>query len=177
MTRDRSWHGDCIARPMRHLGLAILAVIGACVTLAAAPGQPLIIYNPSNSVPAGFYVRAGGAPERGDFVTVAAADVAPTYAALRDYTDPTDSFLKRIAAVGGQRVCAQGSDVTIDGALTVARAQHDDAGRLLPAWEGCRTLAAGEVFLLGDTEDSFDGCYWGPISTTLIAGAWRPLSD
>jgi type IV secretory pathway protease TraF len=162
---------------MRRLGLAILAVIGACAALAVSRGQPLLIYNPSNSVPAGFYVRASGEPERGDFVTVLAADVAPAYAALRDYTDPSDRFLKRIAATAGQRVCADGGTVTIDGAALVARAEYDNQGRSLPGWEGCRTLADGEVFLLGDTEDSFDGRYWGPTSTALIAGAWRPLSD
>lgn len=162
---------------MRILGPGVLVVIGACATLAAAQGQPLLIYNPSNSVPAGFYVRASREPERGHFVTVAAFAVAPAYAAARDYADPTDHFLKRIAATAGQRVCAEGNTVTIDGATVVARLQHDSAGRALPGWDGCRTLADGEVFLLGDTEDSFDGRYWGPTSTTLIAGVWRPLSD
>ena len=162
---------------MRLVGLAILVAIGACATLAAAQGQPLLVYNPSNSVPAGFYLHVDREPERGDFVTVLAADVAPAYAALRDYVDPTDSFLKRIAAVGGQRVCAEGSTVTIDAAITVARAQRDSEGRPLPLWNGCRILAAGEVFLLGDTEDSFDGRYWGPTSADMVAGVWRPLSD
>ncbi len=149
----------------------------ACAALVAAQGQPLLIYNPSNSVPAGFYFRVDREPARGDFVTVAAADVAPAYAGLRNYADPTDRFLKRIAAVAGQYVCAEARTITIDGATTVARAQHDNEGRLLPSWDGCRTIAAGEVFLLGDSEDSFDGRYWGPTSTELIGGVWRPLSD
>lgn len=162
---------------MRILGLGILVVVGACATLAAARGRPLLIYNPSNSVPAGFYVRVDREPERGDFVTVLAANVAPAYAALRDYTDPSDRFLKRIAAVGGQRVCAEGDTVAIDGAATVVRARYDSVGRSLPSWDGCRLLTTSEVFLLGDTADSFDGRYWGLTSTELIAGVWSPLSD
>ncbi|MDX2274308.1 MAG: S26 family signal peptidase [Hyphomonadaceae bacterium] len=162
---------------MKILGLGIPLLISASAAIVAAQGQPLLIYNPSNSVPAGFYVHVDRGLERGDFVTVMAADVAPAYAALRDYTDPSDRFLKRIAAVGGQRVCAEGGTVSIDGAVTVVRAQYDSVGRSLPSWEGCRMLAAGEVFLLGDTADSFDGRYWGPTSTELIAEVWRPLSD
>ena len=34
---------------------------------------------------------------------------------------------------------------------------------------------ADEVFLLGDTADSFDSRYWGPVRLTAIDGVWRPL--
>lgn len=40
-------------------------------------------------------------------------------------------------------------------------------------WRGCRVLAEGEVLLLGDTADSFDGRYWGPVRVELIEGVWR----
>lgn len=162
---------------MKSFWLALPLASGACAAAIAMHAEPVLIYNPSNSVPSGFYLRANDEPGHGDFVTVAAADVAPAYAGLRDYADPTDKFLKRIAAVAGHHVCAEANTITIDGVTTVARAQHDNEGRLLPSWDGCHTLAAGEVFLLGDTEDSFDGRYWGPISTELIGGVWRPLSN
>lgn len=42
-------------------------------------------------------------------------------------------------------------------------------------WRGCRVLAEGEVLLLGDTADSFDGRYWGPVRVDLIEGVWRKL--
>ncbi|MBY0565718.1 MAG: S26 family signal peptidase [Hyphomonadaceae bacterium] len=48
------------------------------------------------------------------------------------------------------------------------------SGVTLPTWTGCRTLR-DEVFLLGDTPDSFDGRYWGPTSVELIEGAWRAI--
>ena len=155
------------------LALALFALVGA--TIAAANLQPILIYNPSESVPPGFYRRVGVAPRTGAFVTVRAVDVAPEYATARNYADPTDRFLKRIAAMQGQTVCAAGGMVTIDGAHVVGRAQHDLVGRALPTWRGCRVLTGGEVFLLGDTDDSFDGRYWGPTSISHIEGVWTRL--
>ena len=49
-------------------------------------------------------------------------------------------------------------------------------GRALPTWEGCVDLQSGEVLLLGDAPDSFDGRYWGVTPATQIEGVWRPLA-
>ena len=49
-------------------------------------------------------------------------------------------------------------------------------GRALPSWSGCATLSGDQILLQGDTADSFDGRYWGPISRRLIEGVWRPLA-
>lgn len=135
-----------------------------------------IVYNASTSIPPGFYVRDDGAPLRGAIVTVRAVDVAPDYARLRDFTDLGDRFIKRVAAVDGDVICADGSVVTVNGVSAAERAAHDSAGRALPSWTGCRTLQ-GEVFLLGDTPDSFDGRYWGPTPVTRVEATWRPLSQ
>jgi type IV secretory pathway protease TraF len=147
----------------------------AGLALACAGGaQPLVLYNGSPSVPVGFYVRTFGAPRLGDFVTVRAAAVAPVYAGLRGFADDSDRFIKRIAAGEGARVCADGARVTI-GREAVRRLVRDSAERRLPAWTGCRTLRTGEVFLLGDTDDSFDSRYFGAVSLELIDGVWRPI--
>lgn len=38
-------------------------------------------------------------------------------------------------------------------------------------WQGCRRIGEDEVFLMnGAVPDSFDGRYFGPISTTAIIG-------
>lgn len=62
-------------------------------------------------------------------------------------------------------------------AVRVVRVVDDDdqAHQRIAGWRGCRTLADGEVLLLGDTPDSFDGRYWGPVSVDLIEGVWRKL--
>lgn len=156
-----------------HLAGLVLALT-ATIAIAAIRlrVEPLLIYNPSPSVPQGFYLRLARAPQAGDFVTIASAEVAADYAALRGLADPTDRFIKRIAAASGQTVCAEGDSVSIDGRLVAVRNSHDSEGRLLPTWSGCRTLEADEVFLLGDTPDSFDGRYWGPTRLQSISGVW-----
>lgn len=157
----------------RVLALSLLLV--ACAALITAHAQPVVIFNPSQSVPSGFYLRSGELPRRGDFVTVPAAEVAPEYAALRGYADRSDRFLKRIAATEGQLVCAEEEVISIDGAEVATRIEHDGEGRTLPRWDGCRRLGVGELFLLGDTDDSFDGRYWGPVTIDQIEGVWTPI--
>jgi conjugative transfer signal peptidase TraF len=157
----------------RVLALSLLVV--ACAALVTAHAQPVVIYNPSQSVPSGFYLRSGEPPRRGAFVTVTAVEVAPEYASLRGYADRSDRFLKRIAAIEGQLVCAEGETISIDGAEVATRTERDAEGRTLQSWDGCRRLGAGELFLLGDTDDSFDGRYWGPVAIDLIEGVWTPI--
>lgn len=156
-----------------HIWLVVLGGVVAIVLLTLRLPD-IILYNSSSSVPAGFYVRTQEPPLLGSFVTVRARDVAPDYALTRDFTDAGDRFIKRVAAMPGAEVCAEGSVITIDGIVRAERAEMDRAGRPLPTWSGCRTLR-DEVFLLGDTPDSFDGRYWGPVPIRLIEGVWRPL--
>lgn len=155
----------------------IFAAVFACAALAFASATRLdvLLFNPSNSVPSGLYVRHDEPIARGAFVTVRALDVAPSYATARGFADPGDRVLKRVAAEAGDRVCAMGARLTINGVPAATRQSHDNAGRKLPRWSGCRSLAEEEVFLLGDTDDSFDGRYWGPTPRRHIEGVWRPL--
>jgi type IV secretory pathway protease TraF len=106
------------------------------------------------------------------FVTVRARDVAPIESAAHQYEDEGDRFIKRLAAVAGQHVCSDGRMLSVDG-VEVAMVQNR-AG-VPQGWVGCRTLAPSEILLLGDSADSFDGRYWGPIRDDLIEGVWRPL--
>jgi type IV secretory pathway protease TraF len=154
----------------RHLLFVVL--IG--IALASVSVRDIVLYNPSQSLPAGFYLRLGQGPERGAIVTVRARDVAPDYAELRTFTDDGDRFLKRIAAAEGDVVCATGDQIIAAG-RTLSRLSHDRYGSVLPHWEGCQRLGPGEVFLLGDTPDSFDGRYWGPTPIDQIEGVWRRL--
>ncbi len=154
----------------------------ACTLLAAAACaasftriKDVLLYNPSPSVPVGFYWRTDDPPELGDYVTVRAADVASRYAALRDFRDADDRFIKRVAARGGTRVCASATLVHIGADITLTRRLADSANRPLPSWSGCRVLAADEIFLVGDTGDSFDSRYWGPVRIKDVEGVWRRL--
>lgn len=52
---------------------------------------------------------------------------------------------------------------------------RDRRGASLPAWRGCRTLAADELLLLGDTATSFDGRYFGPVRRAEVEGIYREV--
>lgn len=152
------------------------AAAGAALIAFALPAaNDRLLYNHTPSVPVGFYVRTDAPVASGAFVTIRAADVAPATAHARDFEGRRDRFIKRIAAVAGDRVCAEGDVLTINDGPPMSRRTHDSAGAELPRWNGCRALEANEVLLLGDAERSFDGRYWGPVDRGLIEGVWRPL--
>lgn len=68
--------------------------------------------------------------------------------------------MKRIAALPGQTVCRIGRNVSVDTIAMGEALARDRRGRELPVWQGCRTLGAGEIFLMNwDVQDSLDGRY------------------
>jgi conjugative transfer signal peptidase TraF len=160
----------------RSLLMVVIAGAGAIALLAAAElsRRDVVLFNATPSVPTGFYVRSDAPVREGVFVTVRAADVARDYAAMRHFADIGDRFIKRVAARAGVRVCGNGASVQV-GAQTLTRATHDSAGRALPTWEGCHVLHAGEMFLMGETPDSFDSRYFGIVSEDAIEGVWKRL--
>jgi len=164
---------------MRHVRRSEFILSAALVTLAVAwivfPARDQLLYNHTPSVPVGLYLRSNGAIERGAFVTVRAVDVAPDQAALRNYDGPRNRFIKRVSASAGDEVCAEGDTLIINGQPRARRLSADRTGRTLPWWNECRVLSSEEILLLGDTEDSFDGRYWGPIDRSLVEGVWRRL--
>jgi len=161
-TQTRTWLG---------IGAAAIALLG----VTSVNARDWLIYNHTPSVPTGWYVRSAGEIVPGALVTVRAQDVAPDYAEARNFTDAGDRFIKRIAANDGDSVCADGDAIRINDRTVAHRAAHDSQGRALPHWSGCRTLGTGEVFLMGDTPDSFDSRYFGPVSVADIEGVWRKL--
>lgn len=162
----------CVARIILVTGSLFGALMLGSLTIQI---RDLVLYNQSNSVPPGFYMRVDNPVELGRFATVRARDVSPSYTTLRSFDDRDDRFIKRIVAGRGQVVCASGADIWIDGLLVAHRLEHDAQGRALPRWEGCRTLQ-DEFMLMGDTPDSFDGRYWGPVTAERIEGVWRPTN-
>lgn len=159
----------------RILLLTGVAAAAAAIAFALPAARDRLLYNHTRSVPVGLYLRTEAPITRGAFVTVRAWDVAPDAARLRGFDGPRDRFIKRVAAVAGDEVCAQGDHLAINGGDPIPRRAHDSAGLALPRWTGCRTLKAHEVLLMGETEQSFDGRYWGPINRNLIEGVWRQL--
>lgn len=156
-----------------------LAAALACAALAA-PGlmdaAPRLVWNPSASAPVGLWrVAPGATPGRGDMALAWTPDPYRRLAAERRYLPGNVPLLKRVAAVEGDRVCGIGEALFINGRLAARRRDADAHGRPLPRWTDCRTLGTGEVLLLMDAPDSFDGRYFGPVEATAIIGRATPL--
>jgi type IV secretory pathway protease TraF len=85
-------------------------------------------------------------------------------------------LIKRVLALPGQLICRQELKITVDGIEMDSARERDRRGRLLPAWQGCRALHEGEVFLMNwDEPASLDSRYFGPLPLTAIVGRAMPL--
>jgi len=166
--------------PLRsRLVLALLSTCGVAALAWAsfAPPAARLVYNPSDSVPVGWY-RIGPAqspPVGGIVLTRLPADVA-ALAAQRGYLPSQVPLLKRVGAIAPQHVCIVAGVVRIDGVPVAAVLPADRRGRPLHAWAQCRPLAEGELFLLSTTNPaSFDSRYFGPIRASAVIGVAQPI--
>ena len=136
-----------------------------------------IIYNLSDSVPPGWYRI--GPPESLDVGSIVLARLPPDAAALaaqRGYLPEHIPLLKRIGAMSPQQVCIEKRIVRIDGIPVAGVHATDGRGRPLSAWQQCRRLHDGELFLLSTTNPaSFDSRYFGPVSVSVVIGSAQPL--
>jgi conjugative transfer signal peptidase TraF len=157
------------------LSVSAFAIVG--LFAAAVPHQPLLIWNASASAPIGLYsVSAAKVIARGDLVLALPPAGAQRLAAERGYLPLGVPLVKYVAALQGDRVCAVGLQISINDTEAAIRLLRDSAGRPLPLWYGCRTLAQGDVFLLNHhVLHSFDGRYFGVIPRSNIIGKLKAL--
>jgi conjugative transfer signal peptidase TraF len=162
------------------MGVGLAALVAPAVMPMSAHGRVWVVYNPTDSVPRGWY-RVGRIDNAtslhvGSIVLARLpADVA-TFAGQRGYLPSGVPILKRIGAVAPQSVCVHQQVVRVDGAAVATVRTHDGAHRPLEAWPQCRTLGNDELFLLSDTNPaSFDSRYFGPIAASAVLGIALPL--
>jgi type IV secretory pathway protease TraF len=92
-------------------------------------------------------------------------------AAARHYLPANVPVVKRVAAAAGDRVCANGVRIRVNGRVAAVRRRADLSGRPLPRWTRCAKLGARQVLLLGTAgPDSFDGRYFGLTEQAAIVG-------
>ena len=137
----------------------VLAALSACGLAALAWAsfglpKPRLIYNPSDSVPVGWYRvdpssnRTDSLPRPlsvGSIVLVPLPAEAATLAAQRGYLPTRVPLLKRVGAIAPQEVCIAGSSVRIDGVPSAAVLRADRLGRPLPSWRQCRASSRRTV--------------------------------
>lgn len=167
------------SRLRARLVLTALSACGLAALAWAAFVQPSarIVYNPSDSVPVGWYrIEPVHSLHVGSIVlTTLPADTA-ALAAQRGYLPSHVPLLKRVGAIAPQYVCIVNGIVRIDGVPVAAVLRADRWGRSLPSWPQCRQLAQGELFLLSATNPaSFDSRYFGPVSASAVIGVARPI--
>src|SRR6185312_602905 len=169
----------CVVVALAAAGVA--ALTGACIVTPL----PRLVYNPSGSVPIGWYRvdplehRADLLPPSlpvGSIILVPLPAEAATLAARRGYLPLNVPLLKPVGAVAPQKVCVTDGIVRIDGLPVAAALRADRLGRPLSFWRQCRRLRPGELFLLStDNPASFDSRYFGPVKTSAVIGLAHPL--
>ena len=157
--------------------LAVVAGAGAITLTAFWRPTPLLVWNASASVPVGLYaVRSPGRLAVDELVVVRPPEPLAELLADGRYLPHGVPLIKHVGALPGQTVCRRGAVVSVDGTVRAEARARDHAGRLLPAWSGCRSIGQGEVFLLNARETaSLDGRYFGPLPSTVIVGRAVPL--
>jgi len=166
LRRVRGWRRFAVAAA----GIALIAVT------IAIPPLPRLVWNASASAPLGLYaVTPGASLARGDMVVAWAPPGPRALAAGRHYLPVNVPLVKRVRAVAGDRVCAIGRSILVNGWRVAVRRTRDAAGRAMPWWHGCVTLRNGALFLLMDAPASFDGRYFGPIRGADAIGKATPL--
>jgi conjugative transfer signal peptidase TraF len=152
------------------------AVLSGSISALFHPA-PKLLWNASASVPIGLYaVHHVGALYVGELLVVTPPEPLASFLDQRRYLPKSVPLVKRVAALPGQTVCRTDQAIIVDGFAIGAALGRDHLGRLLPVWQGCRLIAAGEVFLMNlQSRDSLDGRYFGPLPTTTIVGRADPL--
>lgn len=96
-------------------------------------------------------------------------------AAQRRYLPINVPLVKRVAAYGGDKVCARAKQIFINEHPVARRRSTDEKGRPMPVWNGCVRLRAPQLFLLNDNPASFDGRYFGVTDGKDVIGKARLL--
>ena len=160
----------------RTLAVTALAVVG--IAAASAVDWPLrLIWNATASAPIGFYtVEPADALDVPELVAVMPPEPLAAFMAERGYIAGGIPLLKRVVGLSGQRVCRNGSTVTVDGIEMGEALERDSLGRDLPIWQGCRVIGDDQLFLMNwEVRDSLDGRYFGPIPAVSVIGRAVPL--
>ena len=155
----------------------LVVIVVAAITAVPKIPYPWLVYNPTESVPPGFYwISPTAVPRIGDLVLMSTPASAADLADQRRYLPRHVPMLKYVAALSGDRVCADGDTISINGKIVAKRQARDHLGRVMPWWTGCKILGPDDMFNLNPQAPlSFDGRYFGVASIRLIRGRARHL--
>lgn len=149
----------------------------AFAAIAAIHPVPRVLWNASASAPLGLYrLEPERDPPPGALVAVTPPQRLARWMAERHYLGEGVPLLKHVAGKAGQRICRLGDSVSVDRRPVAVARKRDRLGRPLPVWQGCRTLATGELLLLNPAvPDSLDGRYFGSLPASTVIGRAIPI--
>ena len=147
------------------------------VIASFVPVPVKLVWNASASAPIGLYeIEPAHHPAVTDLLAVRPPKPLADFMVERGYIGQGVPLMKRVMALPGQVVCRTGLSITVDGVPLGDALDSDRKGRPLPVWQGCRRIAAGDLFLMNaDVRDSLDGRYFGPIPARSVIGRAIPL--
>lgn len=142
--------------------LVLVGMFGAYAGFWPAP----LFHNASPSVPLGWYRWSHGPPAaRGEFVVLR----SPPHFRL-------PWLMKRVKGVAGDRYCwDEVAGTHLLAGVAMRPPDPAAAARGIPTWKGCVTLGPGEIVGYGDTPDSYDSRFLGPIREADLYGIYVPL--
>ena len=164
---------------MTRAGLILVMALGTMgIGYPALTPMPIkLLWNASASAPIGLYtIDFDGPFDVTDLVVVDAPEPLAAFMAEHGYLPKGVPLLKRVLGVSRQTVCRSNLTITVDGVEMGEALERDRVGRSMPVWQGCRTVAHGELFLMNSgVRDSFDGRYFGPLPAAVVIGRAIPL--
>lgn len=163
------------------IGIATLGGFFGAVALGFLGAR----FNTTKSIPIGIYWTTGQVIAPGRYVMFCPPQTAAFHLArIRRYIDAGScpggygSMMKRVFAIGSDRVEITAAGVTVNG-LTVPNSKplsRDANGQPLPQIRGIFVLSASEVLLMsGTSKTSFDARYFGPVKRAQIQSVIRPV--
>lgn len=160
----------------RRVVLSLCAIGCTLIAVSTAENLPTrLVWNASPSIPVGLYSVSHTPPKRDDLVLVSLSEHARQMAGRRGYLPAKVPALKRVVALSGDAVCRFGRTVFVNGKAVETAKRTDARGLKMPRWSGCFDLGPGQVFLLGDHLDSFDGRYFGVTKLADVRGVAKSL--
>src|SRR5699024_1765808 len=153
----------------------IVIAVGVSVFLGMVSGFKVTI-NYTNSIPKGLYFIQKGTASKGEYTLLTKKELLD-FATSRGYIAKGSYIGKKVAATMGDTVVVSRRGVYINN-IKQPDSQpkdFDQAHRSMPNNVGTYILNKNEVFLLGETTNSFDSRYFGKVKSKYLKGILVPI--